>query len=81
MVDLALRHGFHAVLVSADNAEEAALLDGIKVYSLRHLGDLTSKSPEQEELVEKPLQINLKSLEYHQSSTTFPHKQSEHPSL
>ncbi|MBA9086146.1 magnesium chelatase family protein [Fontibacillus solani] len=69
MVDLALRHGFHAVLVPADNAEEAALLGGIKVYSLKHLSDLSSTSLEQEPSGDKPVHIILKSLEYQQPSS------------
>ncbi|MNZ55950.1 Competence protein ComM [compost metagenome] len=68
MVDLALRHGFDAVLVPADNAEEAALLHGIKVYSLKNLSDLSSTSSEQHEQPGgKAIQIILKSLEYHHS--------------
>ncbi|MNO12018.1 Competence protein ComM [compost metagenome] len=42
MVDLAKRNGFHAVLVPADNAEEASLLKDIKVYGLHHLSDLAA---------------------------------------
>ncbi len=41
MVDLARRHGFHAVLVPEDNVPEAMLLDGITVYGLGHLNQLS----------------------------------------
>ncbi|AWB44279.1 Fis family transcriptional regulator [Paenibacillus sp. CAA11] len=40
MVDLAKRQGFEAVLLPADNAEEALLIEGVEVYGLRHLNEL-----------------------------------------
>ncbi|GIP21409.1 YifB family Mg chelatase-like AAA ATPase [Paenibacillus sp. J22TS3] len=40
MVDLAKRQGFTSVLLPRENAEEAHLLGGIKVYGLRHLREL-----------------------------------------
>ncbi|MBQ4898924.1 YifB family Mg chelatase-like AAA ATPase [Paenibacillus sp. Marseille-P2973] len=41
MVDLARRHGFHSVLVPEGNVPEALLLDGITVYGLSHLNQLS----------------------------------------
>ncbi|WP_410769270.1 YifB family Mg chelatase-like AAA ATPase [Fontibacillus sp. BL9] len=41
MVDLARRQGFNAVLVPEDNVPEALLLDGISVYGLSHLSELS----------------------------------------
>lgn len=63
MVDLALRSGFHAVLVPADNAEEAALLDGITVYGLEHLRDLNPTN----QTDKQPVSVDFHSLEYHKS--------------
>ncbi|SET44360.1 YifB family Mg chelatase-like AAA ATPase [Paenibacillus sp. NFR01] len=40
MVAAARRAGFEAVLVPSENAAEAALIDGIKVYALEHLRGL-----------------------------------------
>lgn len=40
MVDHAFRQGITSVLLPADNAEEALLIEGMKVYGLRHLNDL-----------------------------------------
>lgn len=64
MVDLARRSGFHAVLVPADNAEEASLLDGITVYGITHLRDLHSTNQTANEPIVK---VELQALEYHKS--------------
>lgn len=41
MMDLAQRRGFTSVLLPADNAEEASLMEGIRIYRLRHLKELS----------------------------------------
>lgn len=41
MVDLAKRQGFDAVLLPWENTEEAMLLDGISIYGLKHLNELS----------------------------------------
>lgn len=46
MVDRARRDGFTAVLLPQNNAEEALLLGGIRVYALSHLRELAPPSPE-----------------------------------
>lgn len=40
MVDRARREGFHSVLLPRENAEEALLLGGIRVYGISHLNEL-----------------------------------------
>ncbi|MGG1642688.1 YifB family Mg chelatase-like AAA ATPase [Paenibacillus sp. NRS-1782] len=40
MVDLAKREGFHSVLLPEENAGEACLITGIRIYAVRHLMDL-----------------------------------------
>ncbi|WP_026263323.1 YifB family Mg chelatase-like AAA ATPase [Paenibacillus sanguinis] len=40
MVDRARREGFHSVLLPRANAEEALLLEGIRVYAISHLNEL-----------------------------------------
>ncbi|MGW8956192.1 YifB family Mg chelatase-like AAA ATPase [Paenibacillus sp. NPDC055715] len=40
MVDLAKREGFHSVLLPEENAGEARLITGIRIYAVRHLMDL-----------------------------------------
>lgn len=43
MVDRARREGFNSVLLPRENAAEALLLEGIRVYGLRHLDELVPK--------------------------------------
>ncbi|MGQ3480500.1 YifB family Mg chelatase-like AAA ATPase [Paenibacillus sp. TY11] len=40
MVDLAKREGFHSVLLPKENASEARLITGIRIYAIHHLTDL-----------------------------------------
>ncbi|MNW31851.1 Competence protein ComM [compost metagenome] len=40
MVDLAKREGFNSVLLPQENASEARLITGIRIYAIRHLADL-----------------------------------------
>ncbi|MDQ0048038.1 magnesium chelatase family protein [Paenibacillus polymyxa] len=40
MVDLAKREGFNSVLLPQENANEARLITGIRIYAIRHLADL-----------------------------------------
>lgn len=40
MIDRARREGFNSVLLPRENAAEALLLEGIRVYGLRHLNEL-----------------------------------------
>ncbi|WP_068786068.1 YifB family Mg chelatase-like AAA ATPase [Paenibacillus phocaensis] len=46
MVDRARRDGFTSVLLPRDNAEEAMLLGGIRVYGIGHLTELAPPTPE-----------------------------------
>lgn len=46
MVDRARRDGFTSVLLPRDNAEEARLLGGIRVYGIGHLAELAPPTPE-----------------------------------
>lgn len=61
MVDLARRNGFTSVLLPASNAQEALLIEGIRVYGLNHLNEL-SKDLLVDRSKESPLQ--LKSLSH-----------------
>ena len=44
MVDRARREGFHSVLLPRENAKEALLLEGIRVYAISHLNELAPGS-------------------------------------
>ncbi|WP_223066759.1 YifB family Mg chelatase-like AAA ATPase [Paenibacillus caui] len=41
MVDLARRCGFHSVLLPVENADEALLLEGVHIYGISHLNQLS----------------------------------------
>ncbi|GGH17502.1 hypothetical protein GCM10008013_12890 [Paenibacillus segetis] len=78
MVDHALRQGFNAVLLPADNTEEALLLEGIKVYGLKHLHDLspfqTNKATQ-----DKETPLVLTSLEHLEKKPTKQTQASNYP--
>ncbi len=44
MVDIARQRGLKSVIVPYDNATEAALVDGVNVYGIRHMRDLVQSA-------------------------------------
>ncbi|CAM4343985.1 YifB family Mg chelatase-like AAA ATPase [Paenibacillus phoenicis] len=65
MVDRARRDGFTAVLLPQNNAEEALLLGGIRVYALSHLSELAPPSHEAKDS-EVAAALPLHSIQVHQ---------------
>lgn len=82
MVERAKRDGFQGVLLPRDNAAEAALIGGIKIYGISHLSDLTEvEMPDKENSndhkfsvsrnkKEEPITVSLSRLQYHPEITT-----------
>ncbi|GGF96600.1 YifB family Mg chelatase-like AAA ATPase [Paenibacillus aceti] len=66
MVDLAIKQGFDSVLLPVDNAPEALLLDGIRVYGLRHLKELKTGQQADDKDAPSPVQpLSLTHLRIH----------------
>jgi magnesium chelatase family protein len=59
MVEAARKNGFKAVLLPEDNAAEAALISGMKVYAIDHL----NKLPNSEERIHTPIREGTISME------------------
>ncbi|MGW9529570.1 YifB family Mg chelatase-like AAA ATPase [Paenibacillus terrae] len=53
MVDLAKREGFHSVLLPEENAGEARLITGIRIYAVRHLMDLIPAKDHAQYIIER----------------------------
>ncbi len=69
IVDLAKRSGFDSVLLPADNAGEAILIEGIKIYGIRHLKQLSFLNLKAEQ--DGPGPSIESSLEYLQESAHY----------